>query len=111
MQSVKKQDSQEVPLMEKKDREEMKKRLIDFLSNRKWITGLEKKFERQLKSARVSFDKNFEKAKKSLNIMTKKDISSLQSRIRALEKRIEKLEGVKKPKASKPTISAGKTES
>lgn len=96
--------------MEKKDREEMKKRLIDFLSNRTWITGLEKEFERQLKSARVSFDKNFEKAKRSLNITTKKDISSLQSKIRALEKRIEKLEGVKKPRSSKATTSARKTE-
>ncbi|MBI2485692.1 MAG: hypothetical protein HYW01_01785 [Deltaproteobacteria bacterium] len=96
--------------MEKKDREEMKKRLIDFLSNQKWIMNLEKRVEKQLKSARVSFDKNFEKAKKSLNITTKKDINSLQSKIKALEKRIEKLEGIKKPKSSKPKTSAGKTE-
>ncbi len=96
--------------MAQKDREEVKKRLIDFLSNRDWIRSLEKEVQKQLKSARDSFDKNFEKAKKSLNITTKKDINSLQSKIKTLEKRIEKLEGIKKAKSSKPKTSAAKLE-
>jgi len=81
---------------------------IDLLTNQKWITSLEKRFEKQLKSARDTFDKNFEKAKKSLNITTKKDLNAIHLKIRVLEKRIEKLEGLIKAKPSRSRTSNDK---
>jgi polyhydroxyalkanoate synthesis regulator phasin len=85
-----------------------KKGFMDFLSSQKWIANLEKRFEKQLKVARDSFDKNLEKARKGLNITTKKDLSAINAKIKALEKRIEKLEGAKKARPSRSKISGYK---
>ncbi len=96
--------------MAKKDSLEVKNRIIDFFRDREWIGKIEKNFERQIKSAKSSLDKNFEKARKSLNITTKKDINTLQSKIKALEKRIEKIEGANKVKPLKAKTSKVKAE-
>ncbi len=85
-----------------------KKGFMDFLGGQKWIASLEKRFEKQLKVARDSFDKNLEKARKGLNITTKKDLSAINAKIKALEKRIEKLEGVKKARPSRSKASGYK---
>jgi len=87
--------------MAKKDSLEVKNRIIDFFRDREWITKIEENFEKQIKAAKSSFEQNFEKARESFNITTKKDINALQSKIRTLEKRIEKLEGTSRAKSSK----------
>jgi polyhydroxyalkanoate synthesis regulator phasin len=68
----------------------------ELFGNPKWIERFEKTFDTQFKTLKGTFDKNLEKATRSLNITTKKDLNLINSRIRALEKRIEKLEGAKK---------------
>lgn len=71
------------------------------------VPGKER-FEKRLKSAKDTFDRNLEKAKKGLNITTRRDLNAIHSRIRALEKRLEKLEGLIKAAPSRPRTSNDK---
>jgi polyhydroxyalkanoate synthesis regulator phasin len=93
--------------MAKKSREK-RKGLMDLLVSQEWIASLEKRFEKRLKSAKDTFDRNLEKAKKGLNITTRRDLNAIHSRIRALEKRLEKLEGLIKAAPSRPRTSNDK---
>jgi polyhydroxyalkanoate synthesis regulator phasin len=91
-----------------KKQKEKKKGFINLLSSKKWIETVEKTVENRLKSARSSFDKKIQKAIKGLNITTKKDLNALNQKIKALEKRIEKLEGAAKITTPKSKTSETK---
>lgn len=85
-------------------KKEEKKGIMDLLLSKKWVELVEKTVEKRLKLARSSFDKSLQKAIKSLNITTRKDLNNINRRIKALEKRMDRLEGVVKiatPKGSK----------
>ena len=73
----------------------------ELFGNPKWMEKFEKTVDAQFKTLRGTFDKNLEKATRGLNITTKKDVNLLNSKIRALEKRIEKLEEAKKRRATR----------
>ncbi|MGQ0792600.1 MAG: phasin family protein [Deltaproteobacteria bacterium] len=95
------------------DKEEIKKAIGDLIGNRKWIESLETKIEAQIGSARSSLDKNIQKAIKGLNITTKKDLAALNQRLKAVEKRLDKLEEGRKArsrasKAKSPEMSEPK---
>lgn len=68
------------------------KSLKDLFNNPKWFANFEKQFEKQVKTAYGSFDKNFKNAIGSFNLITSKDIQKLEKRVAALEKKIAKLE-------------------
>lgn len=82
--------------MAKKTTNDVIRGFKELLVNPKWMERFEKTFDTQFKTLKGTFDKNLEKATRSLNITTKKDLNLINSKIRALEKRIEKLEGAKK---------------
>lgn len=86
--------------MAKKTSSDMVRGFKELFGNPKWMEKFEKTVDSQFKTLKSTFDKNLEKASRGLNITTKKDLNLLNSRIRALEKRIEKLEGVKKRPAT-----------
>jgi polyhydroxyalkanoate synthesis regulator phasin len=88
--------------MARKTSTDMIRGFKELFGNPKWMEKFEKTVDTQFKTIKGTFDKNLEKATRGLNITTKKDLNLLNSKIRALEKRIEKLEGAKKrPTASK----------
>ena len=82
--------------MSKKTTNDMVRSFKELFGNPKWMERFEKTVDAQFKTLRDTFDKNLGKATKGLNITTKKDLNMINSKIRALEKRIEKLEGSKR---------------
>jgi polyhydroxyalkanoate synthesis regulator phasin len=87
--------------MAKKTTNDMVRGFKELFGNPKWMEKFEKTVDSQFKTLKSTFDKNLEKATRGLNITTKKDVNVLNSKIRALEKRIEKLEGAKKRPATR----------
>lgn len=87
--------------MAKKTTNDMVRGFKELFGNPKWMERFEKTFDTQFKTLKGTFDKNLEKATRGLNITTRKDLNLINSKIRALEKRIEKLEGAKKRPVSR----------
>lgn len=87
--------------MAKKTSNDMVRGFKELFGNPKWMEKFEKTVDSQFKTLKSTIDKNLEKATRGLNITTKKDLNALNSKIRALEKRIEKLEGAKKRPATR----------
>lgn len=87
--------------MAKKTSNDMVRGFKELFGNPKWMEKFEKTVDSQFKTLKGTFDKNLEKATRGLNITTKKDLNVLNSKIRALEKRIEKLERAKKRPATR----------
>jgi len=87
--------------MAKKTTNDMIKGFKELFGNPKWMERFEKTIDSQFKTLKGTFDKNLEKATRGLNITTKKDLNLINSRIKALEKRIERLEGIKKSSSAK----------
>jgi polyhydroxyalkanoate synthesis regulator phasin len=87
--------------MAKKTTTDMVRGFKELFGNPKWMEKFEKTVDSRFKTLKSTFDKNLEKASRGLNITTKKDLNVLNSKIRALEKRIEKLEGAKKRPAAR----------
>ncbi len=81
--------------------DDMVKGLRELFRNPKWMERFETTVDTQFKTLKSTFDKNLEKATRGLNITTKKDLNLINSKIRALEKRIEKLEKAKKRPAAR----------
>jgi polyhydroxyalkanoate synthesis regulator phasin len=86
--------------MAKKTTNDMVRGFKELFGNPKWMERFEKTVDNQFKTLKGTFDKNLEKATRGLNITTKKDLILINSKIKALEKRIEKLEGTKKSPAT-----------
>ncbi len=87
--------------MARKTSTDMIRGFKELFGNPKWMEKFEKTVDTQFKTLKGTIDKNLEKATRGLNITTKKDLNLLNSKIRALEKRIEKLEGAKKRPAAR----------
>lgn len=93
--------------MAKTSPKDVVKAFKDLIGNPKWIQTVEKSVDKQLKSMKDTFDKNFQKATESLSIITKKDLDFINAKIRSLEKRIDKLEQANR--IGKPRTKAPKT--
>jgi polyhydroxyalkanoate synthesis regulator phasin len=87
--------------MAKKATNDMVRGFKGLFGNPKWMERFEKTVDSQFKTLKGTFDKNLGKATRGLNITTKKDLNLINSKIKALEKRIEKLEGTKKRVATR----------
>ena len=87
--------------MAKKTSSDMVRGFKELFGNPRWMEKFEHTVDSQFKTLKSTFDKNLEKATRGLNITTKKDVNLLNTKIRALEKRIEKLEGAKKRPATR----------
>jgi BMFP domain-containing protein YqiC len=73
----------------------------DLFGGSGFIKGVEKQLDKQLKNVRSTLDKNFRKATQSLNITTKKDLNSINARLKSIESRLKKLEQAVKRTSSK----------
>ena len=87
--------------MAKKTTNDMVRGFRELFGHPKWMERFEKTIDSQFRSLKGTFDKNLGKATRGLNIITKKDLNLINSKIRALEKRIERLEGAKKRVATR----------
>ena len=90
-------------------KEQRTKKFKELLGNPKWMENIEKKFDSRLKVAKASIDKSLQKASKSFNIGTQKDLNLINSKLRALEKRVEKLEKASSAKTTKVKTAKSKS--